>query len=80
MDIVQKLYCFALTDYDHQLFHIKKPDVNNLQGGCVGNGHLEQGKIGRGGEVRRGQVYLCIQDGHDRIVWSTIRLGMTHLG
>ena len=46
----------------------------------MGNGHLEQGKIGRGGEVRRGQVDICDQDGHDLILWLMIRLGMTHLG
>ena len=28
----------------------------------MGNGHLEQGKIGRGGEVRRGQVGSHIGD------------------
>ena len=29
---------------------------------------MEQGKIGRGGEVRRGQVDLYVQDGNDGVV------------
>ena len=46
----------------------------------MGNGHLEQGKIGRGGEVRRGQVDIYVQDGLDGVVMIllviTLRVAM----